>query len=321
MFFRPWPLTGKLVAASDDLGGSVLRRLAHAPRAAVSTAVVTPSKALRLAMIRAAQARVGMAVNVLGITEELVPLDDVLHLIEDEHLLLALDQDGAMCGLAGIDLQIRAAVIELQTTGVLRSSPADPRPVTATDAAMIAPLIAGFLAEADETTTGTALAGWTHGYAAGGRVLTTRAAGMVLRDTTFRLVRLTLDLGVADRVGMVLIALPVSRDHVVPVAPDAASDWAAAMAAAVGLAPAELHAVLHRMRLSLRQVDGFHVGQVIALPGVTVGSVRLEATDGRLLARARLGQMAGLRAVRVQVPAAAEMTETRPGALAGLLLG
>ncbi len=97
----------------------------------------------------------------------------------------------------------------------------------------------------------------------------------------------------------------------VPVAPDAASDWAAAMAAAVGLAPAELHAVLHRMRLSLRQVDGFHVGQVIALPGITVGSVRLEATDGRLLARARLGQMAGLRAVRVQVPAA-EMSET-PG--------
>ena len=107
----------------------------------------------------------------------------------------------------------------------------------------------------------------------------------------------------------------------VPVAPDAASDWAAAMAAAVGLAPAELHAVLHRMRLSLRQVDGFHVGQVIALPGITVGSVRLEATDGRLLARARLGQMAGLRAVRVQLPAAPEMTETRPGALAGLLLG
>ena len=161
MSFRPWPLTGKLVAASDDLGGSVLRRLAQAPRAAVNTALVTPSRALRLAMIRAAQARVGMAVNVLGITEELVPLDDVLQLIEDEHLLLALDQDGVLCGLAGIDLQIRAAVIELQTTGMLRSTPADPRPVTATDAAMIAPLIAGFLAEVDKTTTGTALAGWT----------------------------------------------------------------------------------------------------------------------------------------------------------------
>ena len=65
-------------------------------------------------------------------------------------------------------------------------------------------------------------------------------------------------------------------------------------------------------RLSLRQVDGFHVGQMLALPGITVGSIKMEAADGRVLARARLGQMTGLRAVRLQVPTAVEMTEV-PG--------
>lgn len=300
------------MALSDDLGVSVLKRLARAPQDAGQIAPVSPSKALRLAMIRAAEVRVRLAVTVLGITEEIVPLEDLLRLIEDEHLLLALNGDIGLCGLAGIDLQTRAAVIEMQTTGLLRATPADPRAVTATDAAMIVPLIDGLLKDASETTMGTPLQGWTAGYTVGDRVINTRAAGMAMVDTTYRLVRLTLDLGAGGRQGMIQLALPVSREMKMAEVPDAAAAWAAAMAAAVGNAPAELRAVLHRMRLSLRQVDGFHVGQMIALPGITVGSVKLEAADGRVLARARLGQMTGLRAVRLQVPGPVEMSEV-PG--------
>ena len=299
------------MAQSDDLGVSVLKRLARAPVGAVPTVPVSPSKALRLAMIRAAELRVGLIVAVLGITEEVVPLEDLLRLIEDEHLLLALNGEQGLCGLAGIDLQTRAAVIEMQTTGTLRATPADPRAVTATDAAMIAPLITSLLAEAAVSTLGTPLAGWTDHYAVGDRVINTRAAGMTMVDTTYRLVRLSLDLGAGERQGMIQIALPVSPEMKVQQAPDSAALWSADFAAAVGHAPAELNAVLHRMRLSLRQVDGFQVGQLIALPGITVGSVKLESTDGRVLARARLGQMTGLRAVRIQAPDPVEMSETQ----------
>ena len=200
----------------------------------------------------------------------------------------------------------------MQTTGTLRPSPADPRPVTATDAAMIAPLITSFLAEAAVSTLGTPLAGWTDAYGVGDRVANTRAAGLTMVDTTYRLVCLTLELGAGDRQGMVQIALPVSPEMKVQHVPDAAVTWSANIANAVGNAPADLHAVLHRMRLSLRQVDGFQVGQLIAMPGITVGSVKLETTDGRVVARARLGQMTGLRAVRIQAPAPVEMVET-PG--------
>lgn len=300
------------MAQSNDLGVSVLKRLARAPLDATLVAPVSPSKALRLAMIRAADVQAGLMIAVLGITEEVVPLEDLLRLIEDGHLLLALNGDQGLCGLAGIDLQTRAAVIEMQTTGTLRATPADPRPVTATDAAMLAPLIAGLLAEAVHSTEGTPLAGWTAHYKVGDRVPNTRAAGMTMIDTTYRLVRLTLDLGAGDRQGMIQIALPLSPEMKVLHAPDTAATWAADIADAVGTAPADLHAVLHRMRLSLRQVDGFQVGQLIALPGITVGSVKLETTDGRVVARARLGQMTGLRAVRIQAPAPAEMAES-PG--------
>jgi flagellar motor switch protein FliM len=303
-------VAGNVVAQSDDLTVSVLKRLARAPLDGGQAAPVSPSKALRLAMIRAAEVKVQLVVTVLGITEEVVPLDDLLRLIDDDQLLLALEGERGLCGLAGIDLQTRAAVIEMQTTGLLRPTPADPRAVTATDAAMLGPLIAGFLADAAISTLGTPLAGWTAGYRVGGRVINTRAAGMAMVDTTYRMVRLTLDLGAGERQGLIVVALPLTRDMRVEDVPDTAAAWANAMSAAVGTAPAELHAVLHRMRLSLRQIDGFHVGQMIALPGITVGSVRLEAADGRVLARARLGQMAGLRAVRLETPGAAEMTET-----------
>lgn len=225
---------------------------------------------------------------------------------------MAINGDRGLCGLAGIDLQTRAAVIEQQTTGNLRPAPADPRPVTATDAAIIAPVISGFLAEAGTLTEGTPLAGWTASYTVGGRVLNTRAAGIVMVDTIYRLVRMTLDLGAGDRQGMILIALPVSPEMTVQKAPDAAANWSADIAAAVGHASADLHAVLHRMRLSLRQVDAFHVGQLIAMPGINVGSVKLETADGRVVARARLGQTTGLRAVRIQAPAPVEMLES-PG--------
>lgn len=309
------PVVGNLVALSDDLGVSVLKRLARAPLDAGLVAPVSPSKALRLAMIRAADVQVGLTLAVLGITEEVVPLEDLLRLIEDEHLLIALNGDQGLCGLAGIDLQTRAAVIEMQTTGTLRATPADPRAVTTTDAVMLAPFVTGFLAEAVLSTVGTPLAGWTENYTVGDRVVNTRAAGLTMVDTTYRLVRLTLDLGAGDRQGMIQIALPLSPEMKVQQAPDAAALWSADIASAVGNAPADLHAVLHWMRLSLRQVDGFHVGQLIALPGITVGSVKLETADGRVVARARLGQMSGLRAVRIQAPAAVEMTES-PGLVA-----
>ena len=305
--------------------GTVLKRLARPSSSAAGPArpgPVSPTRALRLAMVRAAENRVGLVVNVLGITEEIVTLEDLLRLIEDEHLLLALNNQQGLCGLAGIDLQTRAAVIEMLTTGVLRTSPADPRAVTATDAAMIAPLITGLLEEIRLQTDGTALQGWTADYAVGGRVANTRAAGLDMVDTSYRLVRLTLDLGAGERQGMILLALPVTREMTKAQMPDAAADWTAALAAAVGQAPADLHAVLHRMRLSLRQINGLQVGQMLALPGITVGSVRLEAPDGRVVARVRLGQMAGLRAVRLQSPPPPDMTAPRigrekPGSLPG----
>jgi flagellar motor switch protein FliM len=66
-------------------------------------------------------------------------------------------------------------------------------------------------------------------------------------------------------------------------------------------APTELEAVLARMTLPMSKVEDFQVDQVIPLAGTTVGSVRLLGPSGEYIAMARLGQVAGKRAVRLEM--------------------
>ena len=295
--------------------GAVLRRLARASPAATAAddpATLSPMRALRLALTRAAQRRSRLVITVLGITQEVVPLADLLRLIEADLLLIGLDGDCGLAGLAGIDTQTRAAVIEMQTMGKLRSEAAAARPVTATDLALVLPLLTGFLEELAQTSVATPLAGWVDGYLPGRRLPDLRAAGLALPESRYRLVRLTLDLGAGERQGSIVLALPESRTVADTPAPDPAQDWTRAFQTALGAAPADLHAVLHRMRLPLRSIEAFSVGQVLALPGVAVTSVSIEGPDGRRIAQARLGQLAGLRAVRLERPPPAVLSPAPP---------
>ena len=68
---------------------------------------------------------------------------------------------------------------------------------------------------------------------------------------------------------------------------------------AVSLAPATLDGVLHKSTLPLGVVNGLALGSVIPIDGATVGSVRLFALGGHLVATTRLRQAAGMRAVRL----------------------
>ena len=54
------------------------------------------------------------------------------------------------------------------------------------------------------------------------------------------------------------------------------------------------------MTLPISKIEEFEVGQVLELAGTTVGSVTLVGADGKPVATARLGQVAGKRAVRVE---------------------
>jgi flagellar motor switch protein FliM len=246
-------------------------------------------------MTRAAEWAAGLALTVPSLSEDQMALDDLMSLVPADMMLIALTADGRTQGFAAIDLELRTALIETQTMGRLRPAPADPRPITATDAAMAQPLLTALLAELDH---GPALDGWVTGFQPATPLQGKRAAEQALADGTYRLIRMSVDLGAGDRQGQIMLATAVPAPVTAPSAES--PNFAAALRQNVLATEAELNAVLHRLQIPLTMAEGLAVGQILPLSGVTVSSVRLEAVDGQVVGRARLGQTAGQRAVRIE---------------------
>lgn len=263
-------------------------------------APVTPSRALRIALTRAAERAAGLTATALGVSDDMLALPDLLARLEDGWLFLRLD-GGEEAGLFAIDPGLVAAAIEMQMRGRLSEGDADPRPLTSADAALVAPLATAFLSELGPAARDSALAGWAAERTVGDRLADLRAIGLVLPEGGFRVVGVSAWLGAGDRQGQVLVAVPE------PVRADPARDpahraalWSATLRDNVLSASATVEAVLHRLRLPLSEVQGFEIGRQIPLPGVRVTSVRIEGPGGRLIGRGRLGQTGGMRAVRIE---------------------
>ena len=285
-------------------GSGVLHRMIRRPDADTPDVPLTASRAVRLAVARAAQTHLSMKLTVDTVTETALSLDDLLADLEDDLLLLGLTRDGAVTGLIACDAGLVSATIEMMTTGRVTAAPPDNPRVTRTEGTLVQPLLRHMLDEMEETTIRTALDGWIRTVGLGSRFDNARAAGFALADLTYRLLRLSLDCGQPERRGVLLLALPVLTSAQPQTAPDGpAPDWHDRFRAAVMAAPARLDAVLHRMKVPLSQLTGMEVGTCLPLTGCTVGMVRLVDPNGCTVARGRLGQVAGQIAVRIQAEA------------------
>ena len=284
-------------------GGHILLKRKESGNAPAPEPPVSPGRLLRRAVARAGTA-LGAALSAIGIEDAELTLDTVLEGLDDRQVLLALDRRGAAIGLAIADLDLRDVLVEVQTLGQVASGGGGAsRPVTRADAALVQPLVDAILADLREGGPGTDLPLWAEEVEAGPRLATTREIGATLRAGTYRQVRLSLDPGADGRqCGLTLLLPPATPGMEEADNPGGNARWTTDLATAVMEAPAALTAVLARLRLTLSQVEGLSVGQVLPLPGVTVASVVVESADRATLGTARLGQVAGLRAVRLELP-------------------
>lgn len=288
----------------------VLRRMASPPPAAPEDVPITSSKAIRLAITRAADKTHACALSVSSLREEVLSLEDLLKAFDPALMLLGMQVGGKLAGLAALDLNMRAALLELQTVGKILPDPPEDRPATGTDARMAQALIGSFLDHLQKTAVTTALDGWGVGYDVGDKVASTRAAGLVLEEGHYRLIRVSLDLDAGDRQAELCVALPhLAQTAGKIVAPEVLGDWESRFRSVVDGSPAQLEAILHRFKVPLHQAQSLSVGQVLPLPGCTVSSIKLMAKDGRKVATARLGQSGGMRAIRIEAAPHLEMSE------------
>lgn len=271
---------------------------------------LTSTRALRLAVTRAADRSLGMTVTVAKVTEDLKPLDAMITMLPDTLSFVRLERHGVLVGLIALDVQLRAAANEMQTMGRVSTQMTTDRVQTGTDMMLAAPLCDGVLSLLPQTTQGSDLDGWVDDVLLGDPFESLRAASLVMADADYRVMRVKVDLVPDIRQGEMIIALPNHQAAAVAT-PEVMTDgtWDRQMHTAVSQAPATLRAVLHQMELTIGYVNGLKVGDTLPLSGVNVGSVKLFAPDDVLVGKARLGQSAGMRAVRIQAPADLELRD------------
>lgn len=282
---------------------AIISRMTKRPEKGAAGVPLTSSRALRLAVTRAADRALGLTLTVIQVTEEILPLDAMVAGMTADMSFVRLERAGDLVGFIALDVQLRAATIEMQTMGAVSQNNAADRPHTGTDMMLAAPLIETVLSLLPQTTQGSDLEGWSEGAVRTEPFENLRAVGLALSDADYRVMRVSVDLVPENRQGTLIIALPNHQTTLV-IAPDIGVDmtWHTRMHATVSDAPAALRAVLHQMKMPLGQVNALKVGSVLPLYGATVGSVRLFAPDETCVGTARLGQSAGMRAVRIQSP-------------------
>ncbi|MCW1951531.1 MAG: FliM/FliN family flagellar motor C-terminal domain-containing protein [Octadecabacter sp.] len=296
----------------DAVNPILAHKLGQAQKAAVEPAenATSPTRQMRRALGRAADKSVGLSASVLGISEEVMDAENLIEDGPEGWVVLGLRTGDAagLCGLFLMDQPLRSALIEMQTMGSLLPLAETQRPVTRTDAVMSVPFAVNLLAELGEVNFGAPdlnLASYDIGP-----IENLRTAGLVMMQGSYRVWRVTAQMGGGEAQGEMLIALrPKEAAVLQPVANT--SDWSKNLRDALDDAPADLDAVLTKMTLPIGKIEEFEVGQVLQLAGTTVGSVTLTGPGGEKIATARLGQVAGKRAVRVEV-AQVDMQDVPP---------
>ena len=120
---------------------SVLQRKAQVGRKEHQARAMTVPKALRIGLAKVADDAFDMALAVIGVTKETASASGLLADVGDETLLLMLYGVAGKPGGALLGNTLVSALVQQQTTGRVAAASAVDRPMTATDAALCAPMI------------------------------------------------------------------------------------------------------------------------------------------------------------------------------------
>lgn len=284
---------------------TIRRKIAFGNRA--EPGVQSADQGWRLGFARAARDCTGLLVDVVSVQQSRMSLEEVLELPPERSLLALLDGPQAGLGLIILSSELLAALIEMQTTGRVSVTPPLPRRPTRTDAAMVAATIDQALQEMELLLQPLADFTWAGGFRYASFLEDPRPLGLLLEDQGYSVLRADLSLAEGAREGQLILALPAEGRLLLPKSEGIAADTLAppqppfteALAEVAQGVPCLLQGVLARLSLPLQEVMVLQAGAVLGLPEAALDRIQLETPDGKPLARARLGQNRGLRALRL----------------------
>ena len=287
-------------------GQGIIRRKVAAARAEGAAGGPGADRCWRLALARAARDKLKTTLEFRSLSLDRRSLAELVELPPERSLIAVLDGPSEGLGVIMLAPQVLAGLIEAQTIGRVKSTELTARKPTRTDAAMVAGLIDAALRGLETALADEADLVWAGGFRYASFLDDPRPLGLLLEDTTYRVLRAEVDLAGGARVGEILLALPAEGRGLAPSAKAGAGDavdhgqvFMQALAERVNGASSGLDAVLGRLTLPLNDILALSTGALLALPLAGLDRISLEGLDGRRVAEGRLGQNRGMRAIRL----------------------
>ena len=265
---------------------------------------MSPGKALRRALSRAADLLWDLALVVQGVHLETLDQDGVIDGLGERTMLILLDGPDGALGMVELDRETVTGVVEVQTIQQVTNMPADDRPFSATDAAMMAPLIDATMDRFAAYLDGNPLQAQLRDYRFGAMIEDARSAAHLLDAASYRAFRADLDLALGRRKGRISFVFPerklTSGRTLAPDEPGPHQDKLLRV-------PARLDCVLARVTIPLARAERLRPGDLLDLPGSVLNDAELRAARGHVVARGRLGQLNGMKAPRILWPRGAQV--------------
>lgn len=260
---------------------------------------MTPAKAFRLAVAKAAQIELGLPVQVLTVKEAQVSHAQLLENLDADSLLIMLEGPQGSIGVAVMDIQVVSALIEAQTLGHVIASEAIKRKPTRTDSAMCEAVLNQILQRFETYLADSSSADWATGYRFDKHIGDVRVLGLALADVPYRTFHLELNLSDMAKQGVLQIILLANAVRQDQAESDPGADWSQALGENIGESQAEVVAILHRLQMTLAEVQALKPDDIIMVPKSAVSEIVIEGSDGVVVGSARLGKQNGNRALRI----------------------
>ena len=265
---------------------------------------VSLGRALRLTLAKVGEERFDLPLAVLGVTSKLRSNGDLPKALGEGNLLLVLDgPEGARGGVV-VEESVVAGLIQQQTMGkVIAPNGAPARTLTPTDAAICAPLIDAVLSRAALLPDAQKDRKLLEGFRFGAGVPDPRLMLMALEAPSYVVVEITIDMAAGTRQGVLKLILPEVSLRSSPAArlPKAAEDAPkiGALEETVMRLKVDLPVVLSRVSVPLSRISSLQVGELLEVPRANFDAVRLQTSDGKVIAVGMLGKSNLQRALRI----------------------
>lgn len=291
---------------SDGAQQDVLGQKAQAAQRAFEARGMSPAKALRRALSRTADVNWDLALVVQDVGIETLDQDGVVDGLDPSDLLILIDGPDGGLGLVVLDREVVTGVIEVQTIQQVTQMPIDKdRVLTPTDAAMMTALIDDTMERFVELLGEHPLQRQIEGFRFGAMLEDARSAGLLLDAASYRAFRIDIDLALGRRRGKMSIILPERKKTRAKEGDEASETGPGPHHDAFSRVPARLDATLANLTLPLNKAQALKPGDLIPLPPDALDKVELSAGRGRPVVIGRLGQLNGMRAIRLNLPPSA----------------